>query len=132
MSHAAKGAFEVKGWDEKPYEEIEGGAKLTRAAVTQTFHGDIDGEGKVEYLMAHRADKTADFVGLLRVVGSLGGRAGSFVLQITGTFDGKTAKGSWWAVNGAGTGDLQGLRGKGDFAAPHGPNGTYTLDYEVG
>lgn len=129
---AAKGKFDVKDWDEKPYQEMEGGAKLTRASVTQAFHGDIEGEGKVEYLMAHRADKTADFVGLAQVSGKLGGRSGSFVLEITGAFDGKAAKGDWSVVAGSETGDLRGLQGKGGFVAPLGPTGTYTLDYEVG
>jgi len=131
MSNAARGTFAVKNWDEKPYEEIEGGGKLTRASVTQSFAGDLEGEGKVEYLMAHRADKTADFVGLLRAVGSLGGRAGSFVVEVIGTFDGKVAKGAWTVVKGSATGDLSGLRGKGGFEVPLGPNGTYTLDYEL-
>jgi hypothetical protein len=131
MSQPARGAFDVKSWDEKPYEEIEGGAKLTRAKVTQSFHGDLEGEGTVEYLMMHRADKTADFVGLLRAAGRLGGRAGSFVLEIKGTFDGKAAQGAWSVVAGSETGDLRGLRGQGGFTAPLGPNGTYTLDYEL-
>jgi len=131
MSSHAQGTFEVKSWDEKPYQEIEGGGKLTRASVSQAFHGDIEGEGTAEYLMMHRADKTADFVGLLRVVGRLGGRAGSFVLEIKGTFDGKAAKGAWSVGLGAETGDLRGLRGQGGFEAPLGPNGTYTLDYEL-
>ena len=41
----------VNEWDEKPYNEIEGEPKLTRASVTQTYQGDIVGEGTVEYLI---------------------------------------------------------------------------------
>ncbi|HVT59945.1 MAG TPA: DUF3224 domain-containing protein [Thermoanaerobaculia bacterium] len=129
-THAAA-TFEVKSWDEKPYEEIEDGKKLTRASVVQSCHGDIEGEAKVEYLMAYRSDGTASFVGLQRVIGSVGGRAGSFVLQIAGSFDGTTAKGTWFAVAGSGTGELQGLRGEGGFAATHGPRGSMTLDYDI-
>jgi len=127
-SRHAEGTFKVKKWDEKPYLE-EDGTKLTRATVTQAFHGDIEGDGAVEYLMAYRTDGTASFVGLQRVDGHLGGRAGSFVLQLTGTFDGQVASGAWSVVPGLGTGALRGLRGDGGFTAPKGPRADVTLSY---
>ena len=130
MSTHATGTFHVKKWDEKPYTEIGGKAKLTRATVTQSFQGVIEGEGEVEYLMAYREDGTASFVGLQRVVGKVGGRSGSFVLQLAGTFDGGVAKAGWFVVKGCGTGDLRSLHGGGGFEAPHGPEGTVTLDYD--
>jgi Protein of unknown function (DUF3224) len=131
MSILAASTFTVKSWDEKPYEETEGGGKLTRARVVQVFQGDLEGEGTVEYLMAYRADGTASFVGLQRLAGRIGGKSGSVVLQIAGTYDGATAKGDWFAVPGAGTGELRNLKGMGGFAASHGPNGTATLDYDL-
>lgn len=88
MSIHATATFEVKAWEEKPYDEIDEGPKLTRASVTKSFSGDIEGEGTVEYLMIHRDDGSASFVGLERVVGRVGDRSGSFVLQHTGTFEG--------------------------------------------
>ena len=45
MTRHAKGTFDVKTWDERAYDEMEGGPKLTRASVTQSHHGDIEGEG---------------------------------------------------------------------------------------
>jgi Protein of unknown function (DUF3224) len=131
MTTHATGTFEVKGWDEKPYDEVEGGKKLTRASVTQSFDGDVAGEGKVEYLMAYRDDGTANFVGLQRIVGRVGGRSGSFVLQLAGTYDGRTARADWTVVAGSGTGELAGLRGEGGFSAEHGPSGSVTLDYDL-
>jgi hypothetical protein len=132
MATHATGEFELKSWDEEQYDEIEGGGKLTRATVTQGFSGDIEGDGAVQWLMCYRADGTADFVGLQRVIGRIGGRSGSFVLQNTGTFDGKQATGPWSVVPGSGTGELRGLRGQGEFGAPHGPKASYTLDYDLG
>jgi hypothetical protein len=132
MSTQAKGTFHVETWDEKPYQEIGGGVKLTRASVAQTFAGDVEGKGSVEYLMAYREDGTATFVGLQRIEGKVGGRSGSFVLQLAGTFEGGVAKAGWFVVTGAGTGDLRSLRGGGGFEAPHGPDGTVTLDYDFG
>ncbi|HEX8218850.1 MAG TPA: DUF3224 domain-containing protein [Chloroflexia bacterium] len=126
----ATGTYEVKSWDEKPYEELEEGAKLTRASVTETFQGDIEGESTVEFLMMYLDATTASYVGMQRVVGRLGGRSGSFVLQVSGTFEGGLAQATWSVVPGSGTGELRGLRGEGGFPAQHGTsNVPYTLDY---
>ena len=130
MTVHATATFEVKAWEEKPYDEIDEGPKLTRASVTKSFSGDIEGEGTVEYLMIHRDDGSASFVGLERVVGRVGDRSGSFVLKHTGTFEGGTAKTTWFVVPGSGTGDLRGLRGEGGFASAHAERYSVTLDYD--
>lgn len=130
MTVHATATFEVKAWEEKPYDEIDEGPKLTRASVTKSFSGDIEGEGTVEYLMIHRDDGSASFVGLERVIGRVGDRSGSFVLQHTGTFEGGTAKTTWFVVPGSGTGDLRGLRGEGGFASAHAERYSITLDYD--
>jgi hypothetical protein len=130
MSTHATGTFDGKTWDEKPYSEVDGGAKLSRASVTNAFHGDIEGEGTLEYLLIYRDDGSASFVGVERVVGRVGGRLGSFVLQHGGTYEGGTAKATWFVVPGSGTGDLRGLRGEGGLVAQHGPSASYTLDYD--
>ncbi len=130
MSTHATATFQVKSWDEKPYNEIDDGPKLTRVSVTKSFSGDIEGEGTLEYLMIQRDDGSASFVGLERVVGRVGDRSGSFVLQHTGTFEEGTAKDAFSVVPGSGTGDLHGLRGEGSFAAAHAESYPITLDYD--
>ena len=125
----ANATFAVTNWDEKPYDEIDGGPKLTRAVVTKTFTGDIEAEASLEYLMVHRPDGTAAFVGIERVTGTLGGKSGSFVLEHRGTFEGGTAKGICRVVPGSGTGELEGLSGTGGFEAT-GREAPFTLDYE--
>lgn len=131
MSQRAQATFQITSWDEKPIDESEGVPKLTRATVTKSFSGDIEGEGSLEYLMMYRADGSASFVGFERVVGRLGGRSGSFVLQHTGTFEGGTARATWGVVPGSGTGDLRGLRGDGGFASAHAERYSMTLDYDL-
>ena len=101
---SANATFQVKSWEENPFNEMEGGPKLTRASIKKSFSGDIEGEGTLEYLMMYRTDGTASFTGLERIVGSVGGRAGSFVLEHRGTFAGDTAKATWSVVPGSGTG----------------------------
>lgn len=127
----ATGSFELASWDENPYEELEGGGKLTRASVGQKFAGDIEGEGAAEWLMAYRPDGTAHFVGLQRVRGTIGGRRGTFVLETVGEFDGQEATWTASIVSGAGTDELTGLTGNGKFAAPRGPKATFELDYQL-
>jgi hypothetical protein len=121
MRKQAKAIFGIKSWDEKPYNEIEGAPKLTRVSATKSYQGDIEGEGKLEYLMMYRTAGSASFMGLERVTGSVGGRSGSFVLQHTGTFEGGVAKVTLSVVPGSGTGDLRGLSGEGRFSVGHQP-----------
>jgi len=132
MKHVANSRFTITSWDEKPYSEGQDLPKLTRAAVTKTFTGDIEGEGHVEYLMMYRSDGSATFVGLERVVGHLAGKRGSFVLQRTGVFENGMAKESYVVVSGSGTGELRGLLGDGESAAGHGTEHPLTLTYEWG
>jgi Protein of unknown function (DUF3224) len=130
MSTHIEGKMSNGSWNEERYAQLENGGGLSQASVTQTVEGDIEGEGSVEWLMCYRPDKTAEFVGLQRIVGSVDGRAGSFVLQSTGVFDGKEARGSLSVVPGSGTGDLGGVTGTGEFSAPHGPEAAYSLDLD--
>jgi len=126
----ATGEFKVSSWDEQPYEERDGGAKLTRAEVALAFTGDLDADGAVQWLMAYGLDGSAAFVGLQLLKGTLGGRSGSFVLQDVGTFEGGVARGTWTVVPGSGTDGLAGIAGRGGFEAGH--EASYTLDYDLG
>jgi len=131
MKRTANARFAIKGWDEKPYSEAQGLPKLTRATVSKTFSGDIEGESQVDYLMMYRSDGSASFVGLERVVGRLNGKSGSFVLQRIGTFEGGQAKESYSIVSGSGTGELRTLRGEGTSSVGHGSEHPFTLTYEL-
>ena len=132
MKQTAKSHFAIQGWDEKPYSEGDNVPKLTRASVTKTFTGDLEGEGQVEYLMMYRSDGSATFVGLERVVGRIGGKVGTFVLQRTGVFEDGQAKEGYVVVPGSGTGDLLGLEGEGNSAVGHGLEHPFELHYELG
>jgi hypothetical protein len=130
MRHAA-GSFKVSAMHEDPYEELGGGAKLTRASGEQAYEGDITGRGTVQWLMSYRGDRTAHFVGIWHITASIDGRDGSFVVESVGEFDGKASSGSWSVLDGLGRGDLEGIRGTGTFRAPGGADATYELDYEL-
>jgi Protein of unknown function (DUF3224) len=123
----ATGSFTIKSWDEQPFAELDGAPKLTQARVTTTYRGDLDGEGTSALVMAYDG-ADASYAGYERVVGSLGGRSGSFVLRLAGGFEQGAASTDWTVVEGSGTGGLAGLRGEGGYVAKHGePEVAYEL-----
>jgi hypothetical protein len=131
MKQNANARFAITKWDEKPYSEGVDLPKLTRASVTKTLTGDIEGEGHVEYLMMYRSDGSAMFVGLERIDGRIGDKTGSFVLQRTGAFEGGLAKETYSVVPGSATGDLRGLVGEGSSSVGHGMEHPFVLSYEL-
>jgi hypothetical protein len=128
----ANARFVINSWDEKPYSEGPSLPKLTKVSAVKTFSGDIDGEGRVEYLMMYGSNGSASFVGLERITGRLEGRSGTFVLQRTGVFEDGVAKESYSVVPGSGTGELRGLRGGGTSSLGHANDYPFTLDYDLG
>ncbi|PZS18750.1 MAG: DUF3224 domain-containing protein [Pseudonocardiales bacterium] len=125
----ATGHIQVQSYEPTPYDEPADGPSLVEVHVSETFSGDIQGQGTVRFLQTVRSDGSASFVGHERVAGSVGERAGSFVLQDEGTLQGSTVSGNWFVVPGSGTGQLAGLRGEGGFTAQVGENAEITLDY---
>ena len=130
MRKLAKGGFEIKDWKENPA-GAKTGPKVTRATVKQRYTGDIKGTGTIEYVMAYRPDKTAEYTGVEVITGSIGVRKGSIALLLRGEYDGKQAITRWQVIPGAGRGDLKDVTGQGKFWAPMGDKGKYTLTYEA-
>jgi uncharacterized protein DUF3224 len=108
MSSHAKGPFEVKltPQDDKTADS------LSRLTIDKQFHGDLAATSKGTMLSATTATKgSAGYVALELVSGSLNGRAGTFVLQHTGTMDRGAPSLSITVVPDSGTGQLIGLTG---------------------
>jgi hypothetical protein len=61
----------------------------------------------------------------------VGERAGSFVLEVSGTSEGGITTGIWSVAPGSGTGELSGLGGKGGFVYQQGQDSSITLDYDL-
>ena len=53
MSTKAKASFQIDNWDEKEIFETDDGSKVTRAQVSKSFSGELEGEGTVEWLMGY-------------------------------------------------------------------------------
>jgi hypothetical protein len=126
----ASGTFHNTSWDEQATETF-GARKITRATIAQQFDGDIVGTGTWTTLMVYADDGTAEYVGVMRIVGRIAGRDGSVVLRTDGTFDGTVARTAWTVIDGMATDGLASISGAGHSAAPHGPDGTYSFEFEL-
>ncbi len=126
--NTATGKIQVKSWETIPF-DTSAGPSLNEIRVTEDFVGDITGAGAARMLQTLRADGSASFVAVERVAGTLDGRSGTFVLQDEGSLAGNQVKGTWFVVEGSGTGELTGLRGEGGFEAELGQHAAYTLTY---
>lgn len=114
------GTYKPTKWDEKPYDIIEERMKATKASIEFAFAGDIEGVANVEYLMFYPSfdakdphKSQAQFVGLIRVVGKLKGKAGSFVMSDNGTFKAGAVQSKISIIANSGTGELASISGSG-------------------
>ena len=125
----ATGKTHVTRYLPAAFDQPGDGPMLVDVQLTETFTGDIEGEGIGRVIQAARKDGSATFAGIERVRGSMAGRHGTFLLQVHGTVVRKEMHAEWSVVPGSGTGELTGLRGDGGFTAQLGQHGTIWLDY---
>ena len=111
MSHQARGTFEVILAPQGEGDNADG-ATLGRMSLDKRFAGDLAGTGQGQMLTAMTAVAgSAGYVAIERVTGTLHGRAGSFVLQHTGTMNRGAPQLAITVVPDSGTGELAGIAG---------------------
>jgi hypothetical protein len=127
----AAGPFDITMNPDPSYEAAEGGVVLGRVSFTKQFHGDLDASSIVQMLSAGTGVKgSAGYVAIERVVGRLAGRAGTFVLQHSGTMNRGQASLSVTVVPDSGTGELAGLAGTMTIDIVDGAH-SYRFDYTL-
>jgi len=126
MTTQIKAAFEIGSWDETPFEDGDDETKLTEALVSKRYSGDINGTSTTKWLMAYAEDKSATYVGIEHITGTIGGRRGGLVLLHDGEFADGVATATLRAV--LGTGELSTASGTGKFRAD--PAGSLVLDLD--
>ena len=128
MSTHASGTFDVAMNPQPPYDTAEG-ASLGRVSITKQFRGDLEGASTGEMLSAVTDVKgSPGYVAIERVTGTLHGRAGSFVLQHTGTMTRGHAELKVSVVPDSGTTELKGIAGQMTINIVDGKH-LYTFDY---
>jgi|CXWL01.1.fsa_nt_gi hypothetical protein len=108
--HHAHGTFDVKV---RPLAEDKADAgTLSRYALEKQYHGPLTAAGDGEMLAAGTAvEGAAGYVAVERVVGTLDGRAGSFILLHRGTMDTHGQRLEIEVLPQSGTGALVGIAG---------------------
>ena len=124
-----KGPFEVTMKAEPPY-DVSDGVALSRASFDKRFSGSLEATSVVQMLSARTpVPSSAGYVAIERVVGSLDGRRGSFVLQHSGVMNRGAESLSITVVPDSATGELTGLRGRMQIRIVEGRH-SYEFEYE--
>jgi hypothetical protein len=130
MSSTAAGTFEVTMNPEPPH-DVNEGASIGRVLLKKQFKGDLEAASSGEMIGARSEVKgSAGYVAIERVVGSLGGRSGSFVLQHSGTMTRGKGELNVSVVPDSGTGALKGISGKMTIEIVEGKH-LYSFEYVI-
>jgi hypothetical protein len=126
MSRHIEAQFEIASWDETPFEDGDDATKLTEALVAKRYQGDIKGTSTTKWLLTYSSDKSALFVGVEFITGTIGGIRGGIVLLHDGEYRDGVAAAELRVASG--THGLADVAGTGKFRAD--PAGSMTLDLD--
>ncbi|MGK5637984.1 DUF3224 domain-containing protein [Streptomyces sp. URMC 126] len=127
--------FTFLAWDEHELGRTDGGTRLARATVRNTYTGVIEAaDTRCAYTIAYAPNGTGTFSGYQLFDGSVAGRKGGFAVRETGTFDERgTVRCSFEVVPGSGSDELTGLTGAGSYTAEHGLKAVpYRFEHSAG
>lgn len=125
----ASGTFDVKITPQAPQ---EGDSGLARLLLDKQFHGDLEGTSK-GFMLASAGTVvkgSGGYVAMEKVTGTLKGRAGTFVLQHSGTMNRGTPTMSVTVVPDSGTGQLEGIAGAFTIKIDQGKH-SYEFDFTL-
>lgn len=127
MSHAI-GTFEVKL---VPQPDGKGDPSLGRMTIDKQFHGDLEGTSIGQMLTGMTEVKgSAGYVAIEKVNGTLKGRAGTFILQHSGSMNRGVPQLAIAVVPDSGTGQLAGLAGNFTIKIADGKH-SYEFEYSL-
>jgi hypothetical protein len=126
----ASGTFDVKLTPQAAEDGADAG--LGRMSIDKQFHGDLEGTSKGVMLSsaATVVKGSGGYVAMERVTGTLKGRAGSFVLQHSGTMTRGTPQLSVTVVPDSGTDQLEGITGTFTIKIDQGKH-SYEFEYTL-
>ena len=130
MTTRASGTLDVK-LSPQPADDTLGDTSLGRMSIDKQFQGDLEATSKGQMLTAGTGVKgSAGYVAIERVSGTLHGRAGTFILQHSGTMTRGAPQLSVTVVPDSGAGELVGLAGRMSINIADGKH-TYEFDYTL-
>lgn len=126
----AKGGFDVKRTPQGSL-DMGDGFEIGHMRFDKQFHGPLEATGVVHMLAAMSpVEGSGAYVAVERIVGTLDGRAGSFLAVHKGVMDRGTPALDLTVVPDTGTDALTGLRGRIAIDIVDGTH-FYTFDYEL-
>lgn len=129
MTTHISGSFDVKLGPQVAGEQEE--ASIGRMLLDKIFHGDLDATSKGQMLAHMTSIKgSAGYVAMEKVVGSLQGRKGSFVLQHSGIMNRGEQTLVLTVVPDSGSDELEGLGGSMTITITDGKH-YYGFDYQM-
>ena len=129
--YRATGPFEVTMVPPQPAYDTVDEVALGRITINKVFHGDLEATSVVEMLTAMTGVMgSAGYVAIERVVGTLHGRRGTFVLQHSGSMTRGEQQMAVSIVPDSGTGELKGIDGRMVINIADGKH-SYVLDYRL-
>ncbi|KJY78691.1 DUF3224 domain-containing protein [Vibrio nigripulchritudo] len=124
------GEFEVKLEPMETFAQGVDGVNLGRMSIDKEFKGELSAHSKGEMLSTVTAVKgSAGYVAIEQVVGTLGGKKGSFVLQHYGIMANGSDSLILEVVPNSGSDELQGLVGKMNIRIEEGQH-YYDFEYD--
>ncbi len=130
MTLRASGTFEVK-LTPQPSGDKAADPSLARMSIHKQFHSDLEAESRGEMLTAGTGvEGSAGYVAIEKVTGTLRGRAGTFVLQQSGTITRSAPQLAITVVPDSGTDRLAGLEGRMTIKIADGKH-FYDFDYRL-
>ncbi|CCN50282.1 conserved hypothetical protein [Vibrio nigripulchritudo MADA3029] len=124
------GEFEVKLEPMETFAQGVDGVNLGRMSIDKEFKGELSAHSKGEMLSAVTAVKgSAGYVAIEQVVGTLGGKKGSFLLQHYGIMANGSDSLILEVVPNSGSDELQGLAGKMNIRIEEGQH-YYDFEYD--
>jgi len=133
MTEHAKGPFDVKlAPAALAFDDSDDGAARGRMSLDKHYHGDLEAASKGEMLTAMTGTQgSAGYVAIEKVVGTLGGRHGTFALQHFATMTRGAPRLEIIVVPDSGTGDLAGLGGTMKIVIAEGGKHFYEFEYHL-
>ncbi|MFD9896280.1 DUF3224 domain-containing protein [Amycolatopsis sp. NPDC059027] len=132
-SRYAEGTIETISYtDNELGPEDPGGIKLLYTITEFHYTGEMNGTGYHVYIQRIDPSGVGPFRVMARVVGSLGGKQGTFMTEGSGTRGpAGPIEVDWNIVPGTGTGELVGATGSGKVTTTDDGVVRYTLSYSV-
>ena len=129
MTRRATASFTVDSFDPiGPPDGAAGETILSSVVLSKTFTGEVEATSTVRMLAAQPpVEASAAYVAMERIVGSVAGQKGSFVLLHAAT----STDTRWTVVADSGTGELTGLSGSATLVRHDDGSHTFTLDYDL-